>query len=452
MHILNSFEFKIPGPSRNNLIFPTETSVIDSTDRAIFAPSAIDSSTFTSNMSLPVHRWFRYSAGFSASWVRHCISSAKSRQDDVVRVLDPFAGSGTVLLEAEEADVASYGLESHPFVSRVARAKITSGVEAEAEGFRRFAAGVLKRAEKVAPDVGSYSSLIHKCYPDDVLERLDQLRKAWVEAQDHPLSELGWLALASILRQCSPVGTANWQYILPTKTKTRVVEPFTAFNDKVRQMDMDIRGRRPTEAVARLIQGDAREMPGVPDKWATLVITSPPYPNNFDYADATRLEMTFFGDVAGWGDLQKTVREHLVRSCTQHVSPLVSETSSLLADKLLDPIRAEIDMVCGSLEKERHLHGGKKNYHTMIVAYFLDMARMWRRLREVTTDGASVCFVIGDSAPYGIHVPVDQWMGELAVASGFKGFTFQKTRDRNMKWKNRKHRVPLREGHLLVEG
>ncbi len=27
------------------------------------------SGTFTDNMKLPVHRWFRYSAGFSAEWV-----------------------------------------------------------------------------------------------------------------------------------------------------------------------------------------------------------------------------------------------------------------------------------------------------------------------------------------------------------------------------------------------
>jgi len=122
--------------------FLEENLAVESTDRAVFAPAAIDSSTFTSNMSLPVHRWFRYSAGFSALWVNDCILSAKSKQDANVRVLDPFAGSGTVLLEAEETNVPSYGMESHPFVSRVAKAKITSGVEAE--GFRRYAAAVLQ--------------------------------------------------------------------------------------------------------------------------------------------------------------------------------------------------------------------------------------------------------------------------------------------------------------------
>jgi hypothetical protein len=40
----------------------------------------------------------------------------------------------------------------------------------------------------------------------------------------------------------------------------------------------------------------------------------------------------------------------------------------------------------------------------------------------------------------------------LAVSAGFKTFRFEKLRDRNVKWLNRKHRVPLHEGRLWVEG
>lgn len=55
-----------------------------------------------------------------------------------------------------------------------------------------------------------------------------------------------------------------------------------------------------------------------------------------------------------------------------------------------------------------------------------------------------------DSAPYGIYIPVDRWLGELAMAAGFKSYDYTKLRDRNTKWKNRKHRVPLQEGILWV--
>lgn len=108
--------------------------------------------------------------------------------------------------------------------------------------------------------------------------------------------------------------------------------------------------------------------------------------------------------------------------------------------------------MCTKLDLEKENHGGKKNYHTMIALYFLDLAKVWQHLRYVCKEGGTVCFVIGDSAPYGVYVPVDEWLGRLAVAAGFKEFYFEKTRDRNIKWKNRKHRVPLKEGRLWIRG
>jgi hypothetical protein len=44
------------------------------------------------------------------------------------------------------------------------------------------------------------------------------------------------------------------------------------------------------------------------------------------------------------------------------------------------------------------------------------------------------------------------WMWKLAEAAGFGSSRFERTRERNVKWKNRKHRVPLQEGRLWVEG
>ena len=380
------------------------------------ARSEKSSSTFVNNMSLPIHRWFRYSAGFSALWVRDVIRSARSNAAEV-RVLDPFAGSGTVLVEAAMAGVPSFGVESHPFVAHVARIKVNGG--AGVKGFREYSREILKHARAIVPDIDGYSPLIRKCYPDEPLAKLDQIKKAWLDRQDDPCAELSWLALAAILRECSPVGTANWQYVLPKKSKSKSSDPFDAYKAKADQFCSDLAHEDHSAESCTLLQGDARELAGVHDGWASLVITSPPYPNNFDYADATRLEMTFFGEIAGWGDLQATVRKHLVRSCTQHVSPLVSTTAGILASRELDPIRSEIEAVVGRLDEERHAHGGKKNYHTMIAAYFLDMANVWIQLRRVTSANSRVCFVIGDSAPYGIHVAVDAWMSRLALAAGF---------------------------------
>jgi hypothetical protein len=80
------------------------------------------------------------------------------------------------------------------------------------------------------------------------------------------------------------------------------------------------------------------------------------------------------------------------------------------------------------------------------------MAQTWRAPRRVCASPSEICFVIGDSAPYGIYAPVIEWFGKLALAEGFESWTFQKLRDRNNKWKNRKHRVPLCEAQLWVRG
>lgn len=76
--------------------------------------------SFTGNMKLPVHRWFRYSAGFSAQWV----TSTLAAFDTGITVLDPFAGSGTAVIEGERSGMRAIGLESHPFVARIAQAKL----------------------------------------------------------------------------------------------------------------------------------------------------------------------------------------------------------------------------------------------------------------------------------------------------------------------------------------
>jgi hypothetical protein len=162
--------------------------------------------------------------------------------------------------------------------------------------------------------------------------------------------------------------------------------------------------------------------------------------------------MTFMGEIRAWGDLQDAVRQHLVRACSQHVPPKAVNLDEILEALELAPIRDEIVPVCRELSSLRLERGGKKTYNNMIACYFLDMAKVWQALRRVCASPSEVCFVIGDSAPYGVYVPVIEWFGKLSRAAGFDSWTFEKLRDRNIKWKNRKHRVPLCEGRMWVRG
>ena len=409
------------------------------------------STTFTDNLALPVHRWFRYSAGFSAEWVRGVLQQERAAGRH--RALDPFVGSGTVALESELVGMPSIGLEAHPFIARVAQAKLHWREDPAA--FEAFGRNVLSAAQGMSVDVDGAPKLIQKCFERESYSRLAALVEAWRDqADESPSSELTWLAAISIIRSCSTAGTAPWQYVLPNKEKKNVADPFDAFSEKLASMaaDMRVRQRGPNGPSATVHNDDARRCETVEDGWADLIITSPPYVNNYDYADATRLELTVLGEVERWRDLHGVIRQHLLPSCTQHVTKRRDETFEMLEDSRLDPIKPQITEVCRELSDVSEERKGRKAYHTLVAAYFGNMAHVWQQLRRVTAVGARACFVVGDSAPYGIHVPVDEWLGRLAIASGFESYSFEKTRDRNVKWKNRKHRVPLHEGRLWVEG
>src|SRR5262249_31208857 len=161
-------------------------------------------------------------------------------------------------------------------------------------------------------------------------------------------ARLCWLALVSILRVTSPVGTAQWQYILPRKSKARAADPLLAYAELIEMMAMDMlyRQAQPHGPRGVLQADDARECSTVPSAWADLVVTSRPYANNYDYADATRLEMTFLGEISGWGDLQDSIRSRLLRSCTQHVSRYADKTAAVVSDPLLAPIKHELAPTC----------------------------------------------------------------------------------------------------------
>ena len=423
-------------------LFPNEVMIQKAKER---------SSTFVDNLRLPIHNWYRFPAGFSALWVRELL--LKQAREGRRNVLDPFAGSGTVPLEAEYCGYHSAGVEAHPFVSKVAQAKLEWREDPSV--FLEGALAILREAHANIVVAKPTSELIKRSYDEHKFNRLASLIEAWRSStDDSPKYKLAWLAIISVIRASSHAGTAQWQYQLPRKRKKIVADPLDMFELRAHAMSSDIRERQSQSHGPRatINLDDARACASITDSWADLVVTSPPYVNNYDYADATRLELTVLGEVERWRDLHEVVRKHLLPSCTQHVSKFRNQTQDMLDSRLLNPIEREIREVCENLEIASEEHQGRKAYHTLVAAYFKDMAKVWQQLRRVTRDDGLVCFVVGDSAPYGVYVPVDEWMGRLALAAGFKSYTFEKLRDRNVKWKNRKHRVPLHEGRLWVQG
>ena len=102
---------------------------------------------------------------------------------------------------------------------------------------------------------------------------------------------------------------------------------------------------------------------------------------------------------------------------------------------------------------ERRLHkGGKKDYDLMAALYFNDMLQVLKETYRVIMPGGHFCLVLGDSAPYGVHIPTDDLIGKLGLGLGFTTYDYFQLRERGGKWKDnpQRHNIPLREGVVIL--
>src|SRR3990170_4060696 len=65
----------------------------------------------------PIHRWFRYREGFSPALI--------TRLGLGHRILDPFCGSGSIMVGAAQQGRASVGIDVNPLAAFVSRVKLS---------------------------------------------------------------------------------------------------------------------------------------------------------------------------------------------------------------------------------------------------------------------------------------------------------------------------------------
>lgn len=416
--------------------------------------------TFADNMRLPVHRWFRFSAGYSAGWVGHTIrEELASTGRSSLAVLDPFAGSGTTLVAASTEGCDSVGWEAQTFIYRIAEAKL-SARRVDPVEFLRVAWRVLSDAEEISANLGvnteTEPKLLRACYSPEQLTSLRSLQNALQclrGSVDPAVWSLLWLDLVSILRSASHVGTAQWQYLLPKKSKARTVHAFDGFRRKAQEMAEDIEAISPgMTGRGTVIEHDARLPGGAVSNSIDLVVTSPPYANNFDYADATRLELYFWGVARTWSEMVSRVRAQMLTATTQQARrpPAVEAMTRLGA--LAPNTASVVASLAGWLETERARRVRGKEYDLVIGPYFEGMSRVLLNIRECARPGARIVLVIGDSAPYGIHVDTPLILAQLAQELHFALVELTTIRRRGTRWMSNgvRHQCPLAEKLLVL--
>jgi len=420
--------------------------------------------TFKDSLRAPIHNWFTYPTGFSYKAVE---ASLKAHSIAIGQIIyDPFMGTGTTNLTAKKLGIHSYGVEAHPFIYRIARTKLNwelktaSIVEAvtdiESRVKKDLNRNLKNRLKKEFPE------LILKCYEERTLLDLLLIREAIFRAEFSPaISDFLWLCLTGLLRQVSTAAT-GWPYIAPKKEKTTSLgkDALWEFSRHALRMAQDLEITRSeahfnyANSFHQIFNGDSRNTQElVPSNSIDQVFTSPPYLNNFDYADRTRLELYFFGEAKTWGELTQKIRTKLITSTTTQI------TRNDLRYQLVDDLHQACPEVYVFLSKSvaklsqvRLTRGGKKSYDHLVAGYFNDMFMIIKDIYRVLKPHTKAVLVLGDSAPYGIHIPTDELIGKIGLGVGFSNYQIDILRKRGGKWKDnpQRHNLLLRESIVTL--
>ncbi len=423
----------------------------------LYAPERLG--TFQDNLRAPIHRWFKYPAGFSYKLVEAIIEDKRLGPNNWL--LDPFAGCGTTALTAKERGVNAIGIEAHPFVAWVARVKCFWDYDMDAL-YRQMQTLIahIHRPElrEKHPEV-TFPELVHKCYSPANLHNLAFIRDTianWPCAETE--RDFFLLALTDTLRSASKAGT-GWPYIAPSKYHEKQErDAIQVFSATVKQMYKDLVGVRAHRSLdpveCRLLQMDARDRYPVEADSVDMSVTSPPYLNNYDYADRTRLEMYFLGWATSWRDITVKVRDKLIFAATTQIRRTAFEadpvnTSLGEADRR---VYAELRDKVSQLGKLRNTKGGKKSYDLMVAGYFNDLLQVIKQVYRVLKPGSDFLLVLGDSAPYGVHIPTEEYLGLLGIGIGFSSYRVHDLRVRGGKWghNTQRHKVMLKESILTL--
>lgn len=383
-----------------------------------------------------VHEWYRFVLSFPPHLVRDYLQRFGISSSG--RVLDPFSGTGTTLVECKKLRIPSVGIEANPIAHFASRTKVDWSPDPD---------GLLQHARQVAEVTAL--ALEAQGIQDDPLFPVDR-------AACHPLRTLppeSWkllltdsisplplhktLVLLDCLKQrcdqrylrherlalakalVSSIGNLHFGPevgVAPAKTDAPVI---ALWLNGVRAMADDLRRvRQMADTPAAVHCGDSRQfLQHLARNSIDAVITSPPYPNEKDYTRTTRLESVLLGFIHNKAEL-RALKRGLVRSNTRGVYQ-DDDDDRWVSD------HPEIRRIADAIEARRielgKTSGFERLYARVTKLYFGGMQRHLAELRHVLRPGAQLAYVVGDQASYlRVMIRTGQLLAGIAQSLGYE--------------------------------
>lgn len=355
------------------------------------------------NPNTHTHGFFKYPCKFIPEIPRWSIKKYGNEKD--INIFDPFAGSGTTLLEGILLGNNTYGTEIDLVAKKIIKAKTNLFSMKDIQDVKYIYTEIINKVENketviYIPKINNLDHWFNK----NNLEVLGKLKTSIDEINNETIKLFFEICFISIIKKVSNADDSSPKPYVSRKiikTPPDALNEFKKTFSRYLLMEQELVEEKINNSCT-IIEGDALNFK-TKIKF-DLAVTSPPYINAFDYPRTMRLENLWL----------ETIDEDMIRKSkkdyvgTEQIN--VKEESNKLDILNKSSILKEIYYQIAEIDLKRAL---------IVKKFFEDMEKNLISVNKSLKENGYYVIVIGDSTIRKINVPSWKIIKEIALKNRY---------------------------------
>lgn len=319
-------------------------------------------------------------------------------------VLDPFSGSGSVLLEAFIRGYDSYGIDINPLALLISKVKITP---LDCEVLYLELEKILKKAFHIKNTKKPDFFNIDYWFKPEIVSQLTALQAAINSIKNKNTKDFFNVVFSFTVRASSNTRNGEFKLYRIDDDKLNDYSPNVLaifkkkWQENIAAMADLWEKYRGSKTKVNILNEDTRHKTSIKDREIDIVVTSPPYGDSkttVAYGQFSRLSLQWLGfegedidvDNISLGGRLDVKNLHL-----GYTSP---------------NLRYVLDLVSRVNQKRAR----------EVLAFYVDLNKCFIELNRVIKKGGFLCMVVGNRTVKGIQLPTDEIVVDFGESTGFR--------------------------------